>query len=125
MDDSSTFRLRTRDELQSYLIRQQTMFPQDRCLRVDLHCHDYNSDVPDELLGRILHLPETWLPTERLLQVLRVHLTDLVTVTNHNNARSCWNLLEKGHDVLVGAEFTCTILAGPGSLLPGIPRDDF
>ncbi|HEY7775825.1 MAG TPA: glycosyltransferase, partial [Kineobactrum sp.] len=25
----------------------------------------------------------------------------------HNNARSCWQLLEQGEDVLVGAEFTC------------------
>ncbi|HED17814.1 MAG TPA: glycosyltransferase family 1 protein, partial [Gammaproteobacteria bacterium] len=30
-----------------------------------------------------------------------------ITVTNHNNARSCWELQEKGHDVLVAAEFTC------------------
>jgi glycosyltransferase involved in cell wall biosynthesis len=28
-------------------------------------------------------------------------------VTNHNNARSCWELLEEGIDVLPGAEFTC------------------
>ena len=31
----------------------------------------------------------------------------MVTITNHNNARSCWALLDQGHDVLVGAEFTC------------------
>lgn len=29
-----------------------------------------------------------------------------MTITNHNNARSCWDLLDKGRDVLVGAEFT-------------------
>jgi glycosyltransferase involved in cell wall biosynthesis len=78
-------------------------------LRVDLHCHDRHSDVPDETLGRLLRLPETWLPTRELVRTLRRHGSDVVTVTNHNNARSCWDLLDKGEDVLVGAEFSCTL----------------
>ncbi len=52
-------------------------------------------------------MPETWLKTEDLISHLKENKTDLFTVTNHNNARSCWELLEKGHDVLPGAEFTC------------------
>jgi glycosyltransferase involved in cell wall biosynthesis len=39
--------------------------------------------------------------------VLRANGSDVITITNHNNARSCWKLLDKGQDVLVGAEFTC------------------
>ncbi len=78
-------------------------------LRIDLHCHDRNSDVPDETLGRLLRLPETWLPTRELVRTLRRHGSDAITVTNHNNARSCWELLDKGEDVLPAAEFSCTL----------------
>ncbi|MFA6734931.1 MAG: glycosyltransferase, partial [Sphaerochaetaceae bacterium] len=74
---------------------------------MDLHCHDGNSDVPDELWGRLLGLPETWLSTDDLEETLRSRMRSLaITVTNHNNARSCWALQEKGADVLPGAEFT-------------------
>jgi hypothetical protein len=72
-----------------------------------LHCHDHNSDKPDELWGRILGLPETWLKTGALVKTLHGNNCDVVTITNHNNARSCWDLLDKGIDVLVAAEFTC------------------
>src|SRR5688500_13329292 len=78
-------------------------------MRIDLHCHDRNSDVPDETLGRLLRLPETWLKTDRLVRTLRENGADALTVTNHNNARSCWELLEKGEDVLPAAEFSCTL----------------
>lgn len=78
-------------------------------IKIDLHCHDFNSDVPDETLARILRVPETWLPTEKLLEVLKRNKTDLITVTNHNNARTSWELLDKGYDVLVSAEFSCTL----------------
>ncbi len=74
---------------------------------MDLHCHDCNSDVTDELLGRILRFPETWLKTDELSACLKEHGCDLITITNHNNARSCWELMEAGEDVLPGAEFTC------------------
>ena len=40
-------------------------------MRIDLHCHDKNSDVPDETLGRILRVPETWLPTAKLVRTLQ------------------------------------------------------
>jgi glycosyltransferase involved in cell wall biosynthesis len=76
---------------------------------MDLHCHDHNSNVPDELLGRILNVPETWLPTKSLLRTLGRHGMDAFTITNHNNARSCFELLNKGHDILVGAEFSCIV----------------
>ncbi len=78
-------------------------------LRIDLHCHDHNSDVPDEMLGRLLRLPETWLPTKELVRTLRRHGSDAITITNHNNARSCWDLMDKGEDVLPAAEFSCTL----------------
>jgi glycosyltransferase involved in cell wall biosynthesis len=81
----------------------------DNPLRIDLHCHDHNSNVPDEALGRILGVPETWLPTERLLSTLSKAGMSATTITNHNNARSCWDLLDKGVDVLPGAEFSCHI----------------
>ncbi len=81
----------------------------DDLMRIDLHCHDRNSDVPDETLGRLLRLPETWLPPRELVRTLRRHGSDAVTITNHNNARSCWDLLDKGEDILPAAEFSCTL----------------
>ena len=84
-------------------------FPTKDVLRIDLHCHDKNSSEPDELMGRILNIPETWLETEKLIEMLRNHKCDTYTITNHNNARSCYELQDKGYDVLTGAEFSCTV----------------
>ena len=101
------FRNTLAGEFNDYLKGESTRFaPQDR-LQVDLHCHDLNSDKPDELWGRILGLPETWLKTKHLVKCLKSNGSDVVTITNHNNARSCWELQDAGHDVLVAAEFTC------------------
>lgn len=85
----------------------QTSVDPANCLKIDLHCHDKNSDVPDELWGRILGIPETWLKTSSLLKVLKNNGATAYTISNHNNARSCWKLKEKGVDILSGAEFTC------------------
>jgi glycosyltransferase involved in cell wall biosynthesis len=109
MSDCSDFIIEIKQALNAFLDRQQNQLPLQECLRIDLHCHDSNSDVPDELLGRMLRLPETWLPKEHLIRTLRKNEMDAFTVTNHNNARSCWQLMEKGEDILVGAEFTCVI----------------
>lgn len=103
----TAFRQSLRQEFMTYLLTQAKRFPVEDCLKIDLHCHDRNSDKPDELWGRILGLPETWLKTRKLVKGLRANGCDLVTITNHNNARSCWELQDKGVDVLVGAEFTC------------------
>jgi len=81
--------------------------PLGECLRIDLHCHDRHSDQPDELWGRILRLPESWLEPRRLHKLLRKRGATAWTVTNHNNARSCWELAEQGKDVLSAAEWTC------------------
>lgn len=105
--DTSDFRASLNLEFNQYLKKEKQRFPEEDCLTIDLHCHDKNSDVPDELWGRILKLPETWLKTKNLVKLLKKNGCDLVTVTNHNNARSCWKLREKGEDVLVAAEFTC------------------
>lgn len=105
--DVGVFRRNLRQQFLRYLQDQSTHFPSRDCLRIDLHCHDKNSDLPDELWGRILRLPETWLPTEKLVKVLRRNGADVVTITNHNNARSCWDLQDAGIDVLPAAEFTC------------------
>ncbi|WP_413700644.1 PHP domain-containing protein [Psychromonas sp. KJ10-10] len=94
-------------EFKQFLNQQSTRFDPENCLKIDLHCHDHNSDVPDELWGRILRLPETWLKTQKLVKTLQATGCSVVTITNHNNARSCWNLVDKGTDALVGAEFTC------------------
>ncbi len=101
------FRRALKDEFRLFLHQESSKFPLDECLRVDLHCHDRNSDIPDELWGRILRLPETWLETNRLVEVLKRNGSDVITITNHNNARSCWELQEAGIDVLTGCEFTC------------------
>jgi glycosyltransferase involved in cell wall biosynthesis len=104
-----TFTNELLDELQAFLKQQEKKFPRDETLTIDLHCHDHNSSTPDELLGRILNIPETWLPSEDLIEILRGHGCDTFTVTNHNNARSCYELRERGIDVLTGAEFTCQV----------------
>lgn len=104
---SGEFRNSLADEFNTYLARESGRFAVEDTLRIDMHCHDLNSDTPDELWGRILGLPETWLKTSKLVKCLRRNGSDVITVTNHNNARSCWSLLEQGYDVLVGAEFTC------------------
>lgn len=105
--DISAFRRTLQKELDNYLAEVAEGTDLNNSLRVDLHCHDHNSDVPDELWGRILALPETWLKTKKLVATLKRNRCDVITITNHNNARSCWDLLDKGRDVLVGAEFTC------------------
>ncbi len=103
----SPFRNSIREDYNRFIVEQSSRFSLRDCLKVDLHCHDHNSNVPDELWGRVLKLPETWLKTKDLLKLLESNHCSLNTVTNHNNARSCWDLKKKGHDVLVAAEFTC------------------
>ncbi|MBF0117508.1 MAG: glycosyltransferase [Desulfobacterales bacterium] len=95
--------------LEAFLKEQKALFPKEEVIKIDLHCHDYNSDVPDEVLGRILGVSETWLTTNELIDSLNRHGCNTFTVTNHNNARSCYNLMESGIDVLTGAEFSCTV----------------
>ena len=109
IDRAPSFRHRLHMEFEHYARQEAERFDPASCLKLDFHCHDRNSDVPDELWGRILGLPETWLETQDLLKCLRRNGCDAFTITNHNNARSCWELLDKGQDVLVGAEFTCTV----------------
>ena len=101
------FRLGLREEFDSFLSKEAQRFDPRNCLQIDLHCHDHNSDVPDELWGRILRVPETWVKTGKLVKLLQHNGSSVVTMTNHNNARSCWELQDKGEDVLVGCEFTC------------------
>ncbi|MDR1644326.1 MAG: glycosyltransferase [Tannerellaceae bacterium] len=95
--------------LQIFLNEQKDKYPHDDLLRIDLHCHDYNSDEPDELLGRILNVSETWLPSERLIRELQTNGCNAFTITNHNNARSCYELRDKGFDILTGCEFSCMV----------------
>lgn len=95
--------------LNEYLATELEKYPKEDLLKMDLHCHDYNSDKPDELLGRILNVPETWLKSEKLLKVLEKNGCEAFCISNHNNARSCYEMQAKGKDILNAAEFTCTI----------------
>ncbi len=97
------------NELNTFLSEQEKRFPKRDLLTIDLHCHDHNSNTPDEVLGRILNIPETYLPTDDLLDVLKNHGCDTFTVTNHNNARTCYELRDRGFDVVTGAEFSCMV----------------
>ncbi|MBN1608547.1 MAG: glycosyltransferase [Polyangiaceae bacterium] len=103
------FRETLKRDLASFVDQQRRRFAEDETLVIDLHCHDRNSDVPDELLGRILHWPETWVSTDEVREVLAANGASALTITNHNNARSCYELRDRGIDVLVGAEFTCVV----------------
>ena len=104
-----SFRDGLRTDMERFVEEQSHRFPKEDCLRIDLHCHDFNSDVPDEIIGRMTRSRETWLETKTLISALKRSGMDLFTVTNHNNARSCWALKEQGHDVLAAAEFTCFV----------------
>jgi len=106
---SENFQQILKEELNTFLLAQQHYFPADEVLKIDLHCHDHNSDVPDEIIGRILNVPETWLPSEKLIEELKKNGCDTFTVTNHNNARSCYELQDKGFDILTAAEFSCLV----------------
>ncbi|MEO6094669.1 MAG: glycosyltransferase [Fibrobacteria bacterium] len=107
-----TFRSGIRKDLEEYVRGRELQLGGaggEDGMRIDLHCHDRNSDVPDETLGRILRVPETWLPTAKLLRTLKANGADALTITNHNNARSCWQVLDRGQDILSAAEFSCTL----------------
>ncbi len=104
---SELFRANLAEALAKLFQGTQSKIPKHEQLRIDLHCHDLNSDVSDELMGRILGVRETWLPTQDLLDTLHQNKVDALTITNHNNARSCWDLLDKGIDILPAAEWTC------------------
>lgn len=108
MKSNVDFQVWLKDELGQRLSTAESMLGPDQ-LCIDLHCHDHNSNVPDEAIGRILGVPETWLPTDQLLGVLKSSGMGATTITNHNNARSCWDLLDQGRDILPGAEFSCHI----------------
>jgi glycosyltransferase involved in cell wall biosynthesis len=110
MNKTDSFRDYIKNEVDSFLeIQQNELGIDDNTLKIDLHCHDKNSNLPSERLGRILGIPETWLKTKDLLSCLDMNKTSALTITNHNNARSCWNLLDKGYDILPAAEFTCIL----------------
>lgn len=106
---NSSFQEKLRLDLEQFLSEQKSKYPETDLLKIDLHCHDLNSDVPDELIGRILNVPETWLPTEKLIEELRNNGSGAFTITNHNNARSCFEQQDKGVDILTGAEFSCWV----------------
>ena len=109
MGKAKTLNMEVIKKLNSFLKEQSSRFPEDETITIDLHCHDFNSNVPDELIARILDVPETWLPSDELMRVLRARGCDAFTVTNHNNARSCYELQEKGEDVLTAAEWSCMV----------------
>lgn len=109
MNYKESFLERINREISVFNYEQSLRFPKEETLTIDLHCHDKNSSEPDEIIGRMLNIPETWLQTEELIDTLKKHGCDTYTVTNHNNARSCYELQDKGNDILTGAEFSCTV----------------
>ena len=104
-----TFQKEIIKELDSFLAEQNRRFPKQDILTIDLHVHDHNSDVPDDVIGRLLNISETYLATDGLMDTLKKNGCDTFTVTNHNNARSCYEMQERGMDVLTGAEFSCFV----------------
>lgn len=66
-----------KSEVADFLNYNQSIYPEKDVLKIDLHCHDFNSNVPDELLGRILNVSETWLLTENLIRTLKKHGMDV------------------------------------------------
>ena len=74
---NSDFRDSLQNEFSQYIQQQSQRFDRRNCLKIDFHCHDHNSDVPDELWGRILRLPETWLKTKKLVKLLLFIISDM------------------------------------------------
>ncbi|HNX23079.1 MAG TPA: glycosyltransferase [Spirochaetota bacterium] len=109
MNYKESFFERINREMSVFNFEQSLRFPKDETLTIDLHCHDKNSSEPDEIMGRMLNIPETWLASEDLIETLKKHNCDTYTVTNHNNARSCYELQDRGYDILTAAEFSCTV----------------
>lgn len=107
--EKDSFQRGIQNSYQDLLEQSNAAIPGHERLKIDLHCHDENSNVTDELWGRIMRVPETWITTEELLHSLKSNHCRGITITNHNNARSCWKLLERGEDILVGAEFSCHV----------------
>jgi glycosyltransferase involved in cell wall biosynthesis len=103
------FQKNLKDELDHFLEYEKNKYPLKDTLKIDLHCHDYNSDIPDELIGRLLRVPETWISSEVLLHELERNGCSAYTITNHNNARSCYIMQDKGYDILTAAEFSCWV----------------
>lgn len=99
----------TLEVFDSFVKDQLAKYPQDECLKIDLHCHDRNSALPEVSMGRILGVPETWLDPMDLLNILKNNSCDTFTITNHNNAISCRKLIDSGMDILPGAEFSCIV----------------
>ncbi len=106
---TNKFREGLHSSIQTFIEKENQKYPKQDMLSIDLHCHDAQSDVFDELLGRILRWPETWVSTDGVIRTLEQRALGAITITNHNNARSCWNLLNQGYDVVPAAEFTCSI----------------
>jgi hypothetical protein len=102
-----TLQSELKSALDCFLAEQFEKFSREDLLKIDLHCHDCNSDEPDELLGRILNVPETWISTKRVVEELKINSCQALTITNHNNARSCYALQAMGVDALTAAEFSC------------------
>ena len=73
-------------EFISFIREQERKFSPEDTLKIDLHCHDFNSDTPDVQMARLMNLPETWLKTGDLVSSLRANGCDAITITNHNNA---------------------------------------
>ncbi|MDR1115162.1 MAG: hypothetical protein LBL33_03250 [Tannerella sp.] len=107
MDES--FQEGLKAELERFLRAEANKFPAEDTLRIDLHCHDRNSDVPDEQVGRLLSVAETWISSQTLLRELERNGCQAYTITNHNNARSCYEMQDRGHDILTAAEFSCRV----------------
>ena len=59
MNNASMFRRRIGEELENTILRGQSLIPEGERLRVDLHCHDRNSDKPDERLKGTRQLMQT------------------------------------------------------------------
>ena len=106
---NTSLQIELKTDLEKFLSDQLSKYPRSDLLKVDLHCHDCNSDEPSEIIGRILRVPETWIPTKRVVEELKRNGSDLIVITNHNNTRTCYELEKEGIDNLIAAEFSCYV----------------
>lgn len=96
-------------EFEHQILHEQSKLVMQDCLKIDLHCHDLNSDEPSVNIGRLIGARETWIRSDHLIETQKRNGATAHTITNHNNARSCFELQDAGLDILSAAEFDCML----------------
>ncbi len=101
----TSFRREVEKRLRDILDGEERLLNSASTLKIDLHCHDHFSDHSVEVIPGLLKAVDSYTPTEELLRCQKENGMDAFVITNQSQGRSCFDLREKGMDVLTGACF--------------------